>query len=127
MFGLAGAESIYFLAFLAFHVTEPVRQAISVTPHFNSFQLDQTENCDEKKPTIVSNKSHSDVHSSGHEENVDLPDSHHELLLPSVMLNDRNEISNFEHFTSIIIIWLFNSLLWKLIRFILYFLSSVCP
>jgi hypothetical protein len=67
------------------------RQAnAAVTPHFNAFHLDQSENCDEKKPTIVSEKAHSDVQSSSHEENVELPDSHHELLLPSVMLNDGN-------------------------------------
>nr|QFG01313.1 MYB family transcription factor MYB2 [Larix gmelinii var. olgensis] len=68
------------------------RQAnAAATPHWNAYHIDQPENCDEKKPTIVSEKAHSDVQSSSlHEENVEPADSHHELLLPSVMLNDGN-------------------------------------
>jgi hypothetical protein len=62
----------------------------AATPHFNAFHLDQSENCDEKKPTIVSEKAHNDAQSSCHKENMKLPDSHHELLLLSVMLNDEN-------------------------------------
>lgn len=58
---------------------------------WNADHIDQSENCDEKKPIIISEKAHSDIQSSSHEENVEpADDSHHEILLPSVMLNDGN-------------------------------------
>lgn len=62
----------------------------TATLHWSTYHIDQSENCDEKKPTIVSEKAHSDVQSCSHEENVEPADSHHELLLSSVMLNDGN-------------------------------------